>query len=350
MEIIIGADHAGYEYKNKLKNYLESEGYRVTDVGTSSREPTDYPDYAQRVVEELALTEQKRGILVCGSGIGMAITANRSRGVRAARCRRVEDVRWARRHNNINCLCLGERENSLEEVQEMVDVFLETEFDEGRHKARIEKIDHPGLQVIKHPLVQTKLTQLRDKNTSKKEFRELIGELTGLMFYEATRSCPTDTQVVETPLTDARGREMLQRILLVPILRAGLGMVDPILKLVPTAKVGHIGLYRDEESLEPVEYYLKVPENLENCIVLLLDPMLATGGSAAKAISLLKEKGFSSDLRFLCLVAAPEGVKTVKEAHPDVSIYAASVDEKLNDDGYILPGLGDAGDRLFGTL
>ncbi len=350
MEIVIGADHAGYEYKNKLKQYLDSKGYKVTDVGASSSDPSDYPDFAQKVVQELALADDKRGILVCGSGIGMAIVANRSRGVRAARCVRMQDVQSARRHNNINCLCLGERENTFEEAREMVDLFLKTEFDEGRHRKRVDKIDQPGIQVIKHPLVQTKLTQLRDKNTTKKEFRELIGELTGLMFYEATRSCPTDTQVVETPLTEAHGREMLQRILLVPILRAGLGMVDPILKLVPTAKVGHIGLYRDEDSLEPVEYYLKVPENLDNCIVLLLDPMLATGGSAAKAISLLKQKGFTDDLRFLCLVAAPEGVETVKEAHPDVSIYAASVDEKLNEDGYILPGLGDAGDRLFGTV
>ncbi len=350
MKFVVGSDHAGYEEKEKVKNYLRQKGFEVRDVGTDSPETCDYPDFAHRAVEYLQAAEEARGILVCGSGVGMAITANRHRGIRAGRCLTPEAASLARTHNNINCLTFGGREISSKQAKKVVDAFIETDFDGGRHSRRINKIDNPPLKVIHHPLVQTKLTQLRDKATTKKEFRELIGELTGLMFYEATGSCPTDREVVETPLAEARGKELLQRILLVPILRAGLGMVDPILELVPTAKVGHVGLYRQEETLEPVEYYLKVPENLDNCIVLLLDPMLATGGTAVKAISLLKEKGFTSDIRFLCLVAAPAGVKAVREAHPDVSIYTASVDEKLNDDGYIIPGLGDAGDRLFGTV
>lgn len=350
MNFVIGADHAGYEYKEELKEELQEQGYEVEDVGTDSTEACDYPDLAHRAAEQILESEPTRGILICGSGVGMSMTANRHRGIRAGRCLTPEAVRQARAHNNINCLTFGARDISLSEARKMVDAFIETEFEGGRHSERLDKVDNPPLKVIEHPLVQTKLTQLRNKETTKKKFRELIAELTGLMFYEATGSCSTDEIQVQSPIAEAQGRELLQRILLVPILRAGLGMVDPILKLVPTAKVGHVGLYREEDSLEPVEYYLKVPESLENCIVLLLDPMLATGGTASKAISLLKEKGFTSDIRFLCLVAAPEGVQTVREAHPDVSIYTASVDEKLNDDGYIIPGLGDAGDRLFGTV
>ncbi|MFP4687601.1 MAG: uracil phosphoribosyltransferase, partial [bacterium] len=155
---------------------------------------------------------------------------------------------------------------------------------------------------------------------------------------------------VQTPLADAIGKEITQNILLIPILRAGLGMVDPVLQLVPTARVGHVGLYRNEETLEPVEYYLKLPENLKNPTVTILDPMLATGGSASKAISLIKEKGFTESLRFLCLVAAPEGIKKIHRDHPDVSIYTAAIDSGLDENGYIIPGLGDAGDRLFGTI
>ncbi len=350
MEIILGADHAGYEYKEAIKEYLLKRGDLVEDMGATSKEPSDYPDFARPVVERLVFSNERRAILICGSGVGMSIVANRCRGVRAGRCLTVEEVKKARQHNDINCLTLASRGISVEQAVELTEAFLTTEFEGGRHIKRLKKIDTPPVQVVKHPLVQTKLTQLRDRATSKKEFRELIGELTGLMFYEATRSCPTTEKIVETPLQKAEGRELLQRIVIVPILRAGLGMVDPILKLVPTAKVGHVGLYRDETSLEPVEYYLKVPENVGECMVLFLDPMLATGGSAVKALSLLKEKGFNNGLRFLCLVAAPEGIAALQENHPDVSIYTAAVDERLNSRGYIIPGLGDAGDRLFGTV
>ncbi len=350
MNFIIGSDHAGYEHKELLKKFIVEKGYEVTDVGCSSPEPCDYPEYAHRVAENIKKNRDARGILICGSGIGVSIVANRYTGVRAALCINEDMATSARAHNDANCLVLGARLTDIEETKKIVDVFLETDFHNGRHQRRIKKIDEPPLRVIGHPLVQTKLTLLRDKKTTKKKFRELISELTGLMFYEVTGDCPTRDITVETPIAEAGGKEIIQNILLIPIMRAGLGMVDPILQLVPTARVGHVGLYRDEETLEPVEYYLKLPETLEHPTVTLLDPMLATGGSASKAISLIKEKGFTESIRFLCLVASPEGIKKIHSDHPDVSIYTAAIDRKLDKNGYIVPGLGDAGDRLFGTI
>ena len=350
MKILIGADHAGYDYKEKIKTHLEDKDVEVEDIGAPNSEATDYPEYAHRVAEHIRRNREDRGILICGSGLGMSITANRYTGVRATLCLNKSMVTSARKHNNSNCLVLGQRLTDAQTALEMVDEFLSADFDGGRHQRRLHKIDEPPLRVIGHPLVQTKLSHLRNEGTPNKKFRELLTELTGLMFYEVTCDFPTTERIVQTPVGDARGKDLLQNILLVPILRAGLGMVDPILKLVPTARVGHVGLYRDEETLEPVEYYLKLPENLDRPAVSLLDPMLATGGSAAKAISLVKEEGFTESLRFLCLVAAPEGIKKVHEEHPDVSIYTASVDRGLDEDGYIDPGLGDAGDRLFGTV
>jgi uracil phosphoribosyltransferase len=205
------------------------------------------------------------------------------------------------------------------------------------------------LLLVRHPLVQHKLTLLRDKNTPKKIFKELVDEIAMLMAYEATSDLVLETVDVETPLERTTGRRVAgKKLTLVPILRAGLGMVEGILKLVPSARVGHIGLYRDHDTLKPVDYYFKVPGDTAERDVLLLDPMLATGGSAVAAIDSLKRAG-AQRIRFLCLVAAPEGVARVHEAHPDVPIICAALDRELNDRGYILPGLGDAGDRLFGT-
>ena len=204
------------------------------------------------------------------------------------------------------------------------------------------------LYIIDHPLVQSKVSKLRDKNTGNKEFRELVSEIASLICYEATKNLETKDIDIETILCNTTGKMLKRKIGIVPILRAGLGMVDGILNLVPNSSVGHIGLYRDPETLMPVEYYCKLPSDAENTDILLLDPMLATGGTAISAMQFIKERGFKN-IKFLCLIASPEGVKKVSEAHPDIDIYTAALDEKLNDHGYIIPGLGDAGDRIFGT-
>lgn len=203
--------------------------------------------------------------------------------------------------------------------------------------------------VFDHPLIQHKLALIRDENTGSKEFRELVEEVAVLMAYEATRNMPLEETEVKTPVGPAKVRMLSGKKLgIVPILRAGLGMVNGLLKLIPAAKVGHIGLYRDPETLMPVEYYCKLPNDVSERELIILDPMLATGGSAAKAVEILKEKG-ATNIKLMCLIAAPEGIHAVHKDHPDVQIYTAAIDEKLNSHGYIVPGLGDAGDRLFGT-
>ena len=209
--------------------------------------------------------------------------------------------------------------------------------------------EFPTLRVITHPLVQHKLTILRDRDTPTKMFKELVEEIAMLMAYEATADLDMEDILVQTPLESMRGRQISgKKLTLVPILRAGLGMVEGIYRLVPNARIGHIGLYRDHDTLEPVDYYFKVPADAPERDFFVLDPMLATGGSAAAAVTSLKRAG-ATRIRLLCLVAAPEGVKRVAEAHPDVMVFCASLDRELNGQGYILPGLGDAGDRLFGT-
>ena len=203
--------------------------------------------------------------------------------------------------------------------------------------------------LIDHPLIQHKLTIMRKTDTSSKDFRELLNEISMLMGYELTRDLPLEEVEIKTPITRAKMKRIAgKKLAIVPILRAGLGMVDGLLRLVPVARIGHIGLYRDPETHLPVEYYCKLPPDVQHRLVIVVDPMLATGGSASDAIRMLKEKG-CEHIRFMCLVAAPEGVKKVQEDHPDVDIYSAALDECLNDHAYIVPGLGDAGDRLFGT-
>ena len=206
-----------------------------------------------------------------------------------------------------------------------------------------------NVHVLDHPLIQHKLAILRNKNTTVKEFRELVSEISGLMCYEATRNLPTKEVKVQTPVAEATCRRLAgKKLAIIPILRAGLGMVDAMVDMIPSAKIGHIGLYRDPETHLPVEYYCKLPEDVEKRQVFVVDPMLATGGSAVAAITFLKQHG-CKNIIMMNIIGCPEGVKAVQEAHPDVEIYLAAMDERLNEHAYILPGLGDAGDRIFGT-
>ncbi|WP_410889117.1 uracil phosphoribosyltransferase [Pediococcus pentosaceus] len=204
-------------------------------------------------------------------------------------------------------------------------------------------------EVLDHPLIQHKLTLIRDKHRSTKEFREIVNEISTLMAYEVSRDMPLMDVEIETPIGKSIQKQISgKKVAIVPILRAGLGMVDGMAELLPVARIGHIGMYRDEETLKPTEYFVKLPSDISERQVFVVDPMLATGGSAIMAVDALKKRG-AKDIRFCSLVAAPEGVKALQEAHPDIDIYTAALDEKLNEDGYIVPGLGDAGDRLFGT-
>ena len=206
-----------------------------------------------------------------------------------------------------------------------------------------------NVHVLEHPLIQHKLSVLRNKNTSVKEFRELVNEISGLMCYEATRNLPTEDVEVETPVAVAHCKQLAgKKLAIVPILRAGLGMVDAMVDLIPSAKIGHVGLYRDPETHEPVEYYCKLPEDIENRQVFVVDPMLATGGSAVAAINFLKKRG-CKNIIMMNIIGCPEGIRRVQQEHPDVEMYLAACDEKLNDHAYIIPGLGDAGERIFGT-
>lgn len=208
---------------------------------------------------------------------------------------------------------------------------------------------YDNFHIIKHPLISHKLTYIRNYKTPKKEFKELVDEVSMLMAYEITKDLPLKKVEIQTPLAKTETYIISgKKIVLIPILRAGIGMIDGILKLIPSARVGHIGIYRDHKTLKPVPYYFKVPADCKDRFVILLDPMLATGGSAVAAVNRLKEVGVKK-IKFMCLIAAPEGVKIFCESHPDVSVFTAALDKRLNDSGYILPGLGDAGDRLFGT-
>lgn len=208
------------------------------------------------------------------------------------------------------------------------------------------------LHVIDHPLIEHKLTMIRDKNTGTKEFREIVNEIARLLAYEVSRDLPVEDVEVETPIVTTTQKQLAgKKVVVVPILRAGLGMVDGILDLIPAARVGHVGLYRDEETMKPVEYFVKMPKDLENRQLYVVDPMLATGGSAIAALDSLLERGAKiENIKFICVVAAPEGVKALQEAHPEAQIFTAALDDKLDENAYIVPGLGDAGDRLYGTL
>lgn len=363
MNIAVGCDHAGYVLKPVVMDCLaRNPEVRLLDFGTHSEERVDYPDIALEAARAVSEGKADCGVLLCGTGIGMAIAANKIKGIRAAACNDVERARMARAHNNLNVLTLGGRVLAPGQVPGILDAWLTTPFEGGRHLVRINKIAAAeaadlcaGLPsggrvvVFNHPLVQHKVGIIRSRDTSVKEFRELLQEIAGLMVYEITRNLPLTEVQVETPLAVTRARTLEgKKLAIVPVLRAGLGMVDGILQLVPNAKVGHIGLYRDPETLNPVEYYCKLPQDIEEREIFVLDPMLATGGSAAAAISLVKQRG-GQKVSLVCLIAAPEGIERVHREHPEADIFIAALDSHLNDHGYIVPGLGDAGDRLYGT-
>ena len=319
MKIAVGSDHGGFALKEAVKKHLEAKGIEVEDFGCYSTDSVDYAVYGAKVAHCVADGKADYGVLVCSTGIGISMAANKVKGIRAALCSDAHAAEMTRRHNNAE---IGE----------------------------INMENNEQIFIMNHPLIQHKLSFLRDKNTGTKEFRELVSEIATLMCYEATRDLPLTDVQTETPMCTATTKVIAGRKLaFVPILRAGLGMVDGMLQLVPSAKVGHIGLYRDHDTLQPVEYYNKLPSDIEERDVIVLDPMLATGGSAMDAITIVKRSRPRS-IKFLCIIAAPEGLKALSEAHPDVHIYCAAVDEKLNEHGYILPGLGDAGDRIFGTM
>lgn len=365
MKIAIGSDHAAFLLKKILTDHICEKGSgEVVDMGADSdSKPSDYPDVAFRVAEAVAGGSADRGVLLCGTGVGMSIAANKVPGAYAAHCHDIETARLSRWHNNSNILTMGARILDSSRAAEILDVWLETEFEGGRHAQRLSKIgdyEHrvcprfwpskEGRTVIfDHPLVQHKVTIIRDRHTSVKVFRELVQEIAGLMVYESTRNLPLAKIRVETPLTETEAYTIEgKKLAIIPVLRAGLGMVDGILQIIPNAKVGHIGLYRDPDTLMPVEYYCKLPGDIPERDIFILDPMLATGGSASASISLVKEKG-GKKISLISIIAAPEGVARVRREHPDVDIFTAALDSHLDENGYIVPGLGDAGDRLFGT-
>ena len=364
MKIALGCDHAGFNLREAVLSYMNSNGIECLDFGAyelSSED--DYPDVAFKVANAVSEGEANAGILLCGTGFGVAISANKIKGIRAMACNNIASAESAKRHLNLNVLTMGGRFVKPEEVAGILDAWLNTKFEGGRHLRRINKIslkesstlsanvnDQPGRVVIfNHPLVQHKVSIIRSADTSVKQFRELLQEIAGLMVYEITRTLPLTEIEITTPITTTKGYTIGgKKLAIVPVLRAGLGMVDGFLQLVPNAKVGHIGLYRDPVTLEPVEYYCKLPIDIEERDIFILDPMLATGGSASAAISMIKKRG-GKKISLVCLVAAPEGIERVHKEHPEVDIFAAALDNHLNEHGYIVPGLGDAGDRLFGT-
>ncbi len=363
MKIALGCDHAGYNLREAVLKFLSSKNIDCLDFGSKEfLSEDDYPDAAFKVAYSVSENEADAGILLCGTGFGVAISANKINGIRAMACNNIESAKSAKRHLNLNVITMGGRFVKPEEVEGILNAWLDTPFEGGRHLRRINKIalkegstlnaspENNGRVVIfNHPLIQHKLGIIRDINTSAKQFRELLHEIAALMVYEITRTLPLTEKEVETPFAKIKAYTIEgKKLAIVPVLRAGLGMVDGFLDLIPNAKVGHIGLYRDPVSLEPVEYYCKLPFDIEDRDIFILDPMLATGGSSATAINMIKKRG-GKKISLVCMIAAPDGVERVHKEHPEVDIFIAALDSHINDQGYIVPGLGDTGDRLFGT-
>ena len=363
MKIALGCDHAGYVLKDAVVNFLRSKKIEIIDMGAYElNAEDDYTTPGFKVGRAIMNEDADLGVLLCGTGFGISISANKVPGVRAVPCCNAEQAKMAKAHNNANIIAMGGKIIKPDDVPSILETWLSTPFEGGRHLRRINEIakeekstlnilgqEGGRVVVFNHPLVQHKVGIIRDVNTSVKQFRELLQEIAGLMVYEITRNLPLTDKEVQTPIEKTTVKTIEgKKLAIVPVLRAGLGMVDGILQVVPNAKVGHIGLYRDPETLEPVEYYCKLPFDIEEREIFVLDPMLATGGSASAAISLIKKRG-GRKISLVCLIAAPDGIEKVHTDHPDVSIFIAALDSHLNDHGYIVPGLGDAGDRLFGT-
>lgn len=362
MVIAIGSDHGGFSLKDKIIKHLTKNGHEVIDCGTNCDKSCDYPDIAYKIACKVNSLECDRAIAICGSGIGISIALNKFNGIRAALCTNEEVAKLSSQHNNANVLCLGGRFLKTNEAIDIVEAWFTAKFEGDRHQRRIDKIKDienkkpfiksgaiGTVNIMTHPLILHKISIMRDEKTTSLDFRNLLEEISLLMGYEVTRElkltkCEIKTPIAKTSCFMLDGKT----IAIVPILRAGLGMVSGLSKLVPNAPIGHIGCYRDEATHNPVEYYCKLPTDISQREVILLDPMLATGGSAVMAIDFLKKRGVKN-IKFMCLVAAPEGIKKLHSAHPDVTIYAGALDEKLDKNCYIVPGLGDAGDRLFGT-
>lgn len=363
MKIALGNDHAGFVLRDAVVNFLRSRNIDVLDLGSCEYNKEDsYAEPGFKVGKAISNEIAQLGVILCGTGYGISIAANKVPGVRAVACSSPDNARIAKAHNDINVIALGGREISPQDVAPILSTWLDTPFEGGRHLQRLEQIAKTeksnlniysqgkgSITIFNHPLIQHKVGIIRSVDTSVKQFRELLNEITGLMVYEITRTLPLAEKEVQTPLEKTiahtiEGRKMA----IIPVLRAGLGMVDGILQIVPNVKVGHIGLYRDEKTLEPVEYYCKLPFDIEERDIFVLDPMLATGGSSSAAIQLVKDRG-GRRISLVSLIAAPEGIDRVHADHPDVNIFSAALDSHLNEHGYIVPGLGDAGDRLFGT-
>ena len=360
--IALGNDHAGLDLKNHVKAHLDERGIAYKDFGTYTPDSCDYAVYAEKAARAVAGGECELGLLFCGTGVGISMAANKVKGIRAACCSDKFSAEMTRLHNDANMLCLGGRVVTPEQAVELVDIFLDTPFSgEERHARRIAQITAienfdpeakeimDNVKIMTHPLIQHKISMLRDKKTGTNEFRKLVEEIAMLEGYEALSDLPTEDVEIDTPIETCITPVIAGRKLaIVPILRAGLGMQQGLLSLCPTAKVGFIGMYRDEETHEPVSYYCKLPRPIEERTIVVMDPMLATGGSAVDAISQIKKEG-GKNIKFMCIIAAPEGLEKLHAAHPDVQIYIGHLDRELNDNAYICPGLGDAGDRIFGT-
>lgn len=370
LKIALGADHAGFAMKEDIKKYLEEKGHKILDCGTTSGDiSVDYPDLGFKAAEAVKNKKVDKGILICGTGIGMSIVANKVQGIRATLCHDQYTAKMSREHNDSNILIIGGRVTVPDVAIAIVETWLTTSFVGGNHKVRIEKIanyeknclfttptesisfeKNGGRTIlINHPLINHKLGIIRNKNTSSKDFRDLVQEISGLMIYPVTSHLSLEEIEIETPITKTKVFTLSgKKLAIVSVLRAGLGMVEGILKVIPSAKVGHIGLYRDHKTLKPVDYYCKLPISILERDVFIVDPMLATGGSAASAVAHIKEKG-AKRISFVSLLAAPEGIAHFHDVHPDVNLYVAAIDSHLDENGYIVPGLGDAGDRLYGT-
>jgi uracil phosphoribosyltransferase len=362
--IVVGSDHAGFKLKEEIIKYLKENNYEYLDCGTYSESSVDYPDIALKITNEITKKNADKGIIICGTGIGISIAANKIKGIRAALCTDTLMAKLSRQHNDSNVLAMGGRIIGLDLSLDIIETWLNTEFLGERHLNRVNKISNletsnknpsidenksDKIHILSHPLIQHKVSLLRDKNTHTKEFRELVSEVSMLIGYEVTRNMPLKQIEIETPVGIAKTKIISGKKLgFVPIIRAGLGMLDGVINLLPMAKVGHIGLYRDPDTLEAIKYYGKIPEDASERDIVILDPMLATGKTSSSAIEFLKEKGVKN-LKLMCIIASKSGIKLINTNHPDVEIYTAAVDDELNDKAYIIPGLGDAGDRLYGT-